>query len=99
MTIGQRIKNKRIELGLSADELAEATGKSRATIFRYENGDIASLPISVLEPIATALRTTPGYLMGWEDEIVNTQIPMSESSNIGAVFTENIFNVPLYESV
>lgn len=72
MTIGERIKKRRIDIGLSADELAEATGKSRATIFRYENGDIASLPISVLEPIAKALRTTPGYLMGWDGKHVNT---------------------------
>lgn len=67
MNIGDRIKQRRIELGLDADELASRIGKSRATVYRYENGDIENMPTTVLEPIAKALNTTPAYLMGWED--------------------------------
>lgn len=67
MSIGDRIKQRRTELGMDADELAEKTGKSRATIYRYEKGDIENLPITVLKPIADALRTTPAYLMGWNE--------------------------------
>ena len=66
MTIGQRIKSKRIELGLSVDEVAEKLGKNRATIYRYEKDDIKDLPITVLEPLAKVLETTPADLMGWE---------------------------------
>ena len=68
MRIGERIKIRRKELGLSADKLGEMLGKNRATIFRYENGEIENLPLDILEPIAKALRTTPAYLMGWEEE-------------------------------
>ena len=68
MTIGDRIKLRRKELGMSADKLGEVIGKNRATVFRYENGDIEKMPIDVIEPIAAALLTTPAYLMGWEDE-------------------------------
>ena len=39
MNTGDRIKQRRIALGLTVDELAEKIGKSRATIYRYENGD------------------------------------------------------------
>ena len=53
---------------MSADALGKRIGKNRATIFRYENGDIERLPIDILEPIAEALLTTPQFLMGWEDE-------------------------------
>ncbi|MBR5305975.1 MAG: helix-turn-helix transcriptional regulator [Oscillospiraceae bacterium] len=67
MSIGQRIKQKRTELKMSADELAKRLGKNRATVYRYENGDIENLPIDILEPIAKALNTTPAYLMGWEN--------------------------------
>ena len=52
---------------MSADELGRILGKDRSTVFRYENGDIERLPIDILEPIAKALRTTPEYLMGWEE--------------------------------
>lgn len=65
MNIGKRIKDRRIELGLSVDEVAAKIGKNRATVYRYESSDIEDLPTSVLEPLSRALQTTPGYLMGW----------------------------------
>lgn len=74
MKIGQRIKEKRKELKISADELASRLGKDRSTIYRYENGDIENLPLDILKPIATALSTTPQYLMGWENSQENNDI-------------------------
>ena len=67
MTIGQRIKKRRNELGLSVDEVAKKLGKNRATVYRYEKDDIKDLPITVLEPLASVLETTPADLMGWEE--------------------------------
>lgn len=67
MNIGQRIKSRRKEIRMSADELAARLGKDRSTIYRYEKGDIENLPLDILEPIAAALSTTPQYLMGWEN--------------------------------
>lgn len=66
MNIGLRIKERRKELKMSADELGKKLGKDRSTIYRYEKGDIENLPLDILEPIAKALGTTPQYLMGWE---------------------------------
>ena len=67
MNIGDRIKQRRAELGLSVDDLAAKIGKSRATIYRYENGDIENMPTPILEPLAKALNTTPADLMGWKE--------------------------------
>ena len=67
MRIGERIKQRRLELGYTADALATWLNKNRATIYRYENGDIENMPIDVLEPLAKALNTTPAYLMGWQE--------------------------------
>lgn len=67
MSIGDRIKNRRKHLKMSADELGKRIGKDRSTVFRYEKGDIENLPLDILEPIAKALNTTPQYLMGWEE--------------------------------
>lgn len=64
MNIGERIKNRRLELGLSVDEVAEKIGKNRATVYRYESREIEDLPTSVLEPLAKALRTTPAFFNG-----------------------------------
>ena len=67
MRIGERIKQRRLELGYTVDALAKLLNKNRATIYRYENGDIENMPIDVLEPLAKALNTTPAYLMGWQE--------------------------------
>ena len=66
--IGARIKQARIDAGFSVEELAKKIGKNRATIYRYESGEIADLPTTILEPLAKALGTTPAQLMGWEPE-------------------------------
>lgn len=68
MTIGERIKKRRKELGLSVEQLAERIGKDRATIYRYEKNEIEKLPINTLEPLAKALKTTQSYLIGWSEE-------------------------------
>lgn len=73
LNIGARIKSRRIELGLSVDDIAKQIGKNRATIYRYESSEIEDLPTSILEPLAKALQTTPAYLMGWEMGWENTQ--------------------------
>lgn len=68
MTIGERIKQRRKALGISAEELAAELGKSPATIYRYEKGEIEKLPGDLLEPMAAMLHTSPSWLMGWEQE-------------------------------
>ena len=68
MTVGERIKQRRKELGLSADELAEKLNKNRATVYRYENSDIERIPAEVLKPLSEILQVSPEYLMGWSEE-------------------------------
>lgn len=82
MNVGQRIKQRRIELNMDADDLAAKIGKSRATIYRYENGDIENMPTTVLEPIAAALHTTPAYLMGWNAGSVNVNTCTAVKINV-----------------
>lgn len=67
MTIGDRIKARRIQVGLSVDQVAERIGKNRATVYRYESNDIEKFPLDILPPLAEVLNTTPAYLMGWSD--------------------------------
>jgi transcriptional regulator with XRE-family HTH domain len=86
MTVGERIKYRRVELNLTVDELAKRLGKNRATVYRYESNDIENFPITVLEPLAQALRTTPSYLMGWEED-TNHHIM---STDFNKTFTEKL---------
>lgn len=74
MSIGERLKARRKELGLSAEKVAEKLGLSPSTIYRYENGEINQMGIDKLGPIAEAVRTTPAYLMGWEDNDLSPKV-------------------------
>lgn len=78
MKINERIKNRRLELGLSLESVANALGVSKSTVFRYETKEIEKMPIDIVEPLAKVLKVTPAYIMGWEDNIQNSP-PSKES--------------------
>lgn len=78
MNIGERIKERRKELNMSVDELANRLNKNRTTVYRYEKGDIENLPIDILEPLAKALETTPAYLMGWDSKSNKETVTVGE---------------------
>lgn len=63
----KNIKNRRIELGMSQEELADKMGyTSRSSIAKIEAG-INDIPQSKIQAFAKALNTTPGVLMGWSN--------------------------------
>lgn len=101
MSIGDRIKNRRKEIGMSAETLGEKIGKAKTTIYRYESGDIMKVPSTILESIAQALNVTPAYLMGWDDSklhkgilpVVHTKIRLLGSVACGEpIFADEEFD-------
>ena len=67
MTIGQRIRTKREEIGISQTELAYKVGVAKQTLYKYENDIITNIPSDVIERISYYLDCSPSYLMGWEE--------------------------------
>ena len=66
MSIGTRIKERREELGLTQQELADRMGyKSKVSISNVEH-DHEDLTSTRVQKFAKALETTPAYLMGWQ---------------------------------
>ena len=81
MPIGERIRQRREELGMSQSELAREVGyKSRSSINKLEKDDKNGVSREQLYKIAQALKVTPSYLMGWEDEDVATLTAMHEET-------------------
>lgn len=67
-TIGQRIRARRNELGLSQRELAARLGyNDHTTLTRIEAGKV-DLTQSRIVQFAKVLDVTTGYLMGWDQE-------------------------------
>lgn len=91
MTTGDRIRTRREEIGMSVDELAAALGKNRATIYRYENGYIDDIPLSVVKKMASVLAISPRILMDWEDEEKET--PEQESPRVSVEDFEKIHDL------
>lgn len=66
--IGDRIKERRKELNMPQEKLAQLTGyKTKSAISRIENGK-RQLSQSQISTFAKALRTSEAYLMEREDE-------------------------------
>jgi len=83
MTLGEKVKLKREELNLSQEELAEKMNyKSKTSIHKIEVG-ITDLPLSKVKELAAVLKTTPAYLMGWEEEK-----PQEKENNIFSKLTD-----------
>lgn len=81
LTIGERIKALRQEQNYSVDELAKRAKISRATYYRYESADAENLPIKTIKVIASALNTTPEYILGLTDDKRTKEWSMIEAYN------------------
>lgn len=67
MTVGERIKQRRLELGLTQEELALKLGcKSRSSVNKVELSN--DLTLKTVRAYASALGVDATYLMGWGEE-------------------------------
>lgn len=83
MTIGQRIRQRRKELGISAEHVAEHLNVDRGTIYRYERGAIDKVPAETLAKLAKVLYTSPLYLMGLTNEHEQEELKFDNVFQIG----------------
>ena len=89
MNIGDRIKNRRLELNMTQDELAKKLGyKTRGSVTKIECG-YQNLTQPKIVAMAKALDTTPAYLMGWEDNIGTTT---TTTGNHNTTNTNNFYS-------
>jgi len=63
----ENMKRRRLELGLSYQNLGDRTGISKSTLQRYETGYIQNVPFSKLKLLAQGLETTVEKLLDWQD--------------------------------
>ena len=67
MTVGERIKELRTQLGLSQVEFAEKINVSKQTLYKYENNIITNIPSDKIEAAAKVGHVSPSYLMGGDE--------------------------------
>lgn len=66
-SVGERIKNKRENQGLTLEQVGKYLGVSKTTVLRYETGEVGIKRNTAIK-LAEILKTTPAYLMGWNEE-------------------------------
>ena len=64
-TVGMRIRECRVKMGITQEELADMMCTKKSTISAYELGKI-DVKVGVLEELAPLLDTTVSYLAGGE---------------------------------
>lgn len=68
MTVGEIIYNRRKELGLTLEEIGNATGVSKSTVKKWEDGYIANMRRDKIEKLAKVLQISPIVLLGIDDD-------------------------------
>lgn len=67
MELKDRIKARRLELGLTLEEVSDKLDIGRSTLHKYESGTISNIPTDKIEKLAKILKTTPVSLLGWDN--------------------------------
>lgn len=73
--ISTRIKELRAMHGLTLQQVADMVGVGKSTIRKWETGMIANMRRDKIAKLASALHTTPAYLMGWPEEEEQKETP------------------------
>lgn len=77
MEMKDKIKQRREELGLTLEEVGNIVGVGKSTVRKWETGDIANMRRDKIAKLAVALRTSPAYLLGY-DETEKTADPKAD---------------------
>lgn len=93
MDIGNKIRKKREELGMTQDELAKKLGyKSRSSVNKVENS--REIPMKKVKLYANALDLSVPFLMGWEKEVSFDKLEIDNSySSEEEALDENLVNM------
>lgn len=82
-----RMRARRLELGISLQELANRTGLNKSTLQRYETSQIDKLPLERAQAIASGLETTVEFLLGLD------------GGNVEVTDVNRIYSIPVFDSV
>lgn len=89
MGMAERIKERRLAMGYTQEELAEKLGLQKSAIAKYENGRVENIKRSVIAKMSDILSCSPAYLMGWEESVGDTSPQTLAAHFDGNEYTES----------
>lgn len=87
--VGQYIKKLRTERGMTQEELGEILGVKKAAVQKWESGTVQNLKRATIKNLSEFFKVSPSNFI--EEQ--------PERSNVSAVYTEDIYQIPVFESV
>lgn len=66
MKVSEIIRNRRIELGMTQQDVADAIGVTKATVSRWETGNIKNMNRENIEKLSRLLDIPPSVLLDWD---------------------------------
>lgn len=102
--MAKRIKKKRLELGLTQEELGKLIGTQRAAVNKYESGLVENMKRSTIKQMSMIFGVDPKWLMAFDiDEDYSTDSSHSKYKmfpvSISAGCLENIDGIDTYDLV
>jgi len=79
MELNEKLKARRIELGLSLEQVGDYVGVGKSTVRKWETGDIKNMGRTAIKKYAEILRISPLVILGYEDEQIPIHLPRPEA--------------------
>ena len=79
------MKNRRLELDLTLEEVGRLCGVSKSTVMKWENGEIENMKRDKIVLIAKALKVEPIYVLGIDDDQNIIKLPSNKIPILGSV--------------
>ena len=86
MTLGEKIRKRRMELNMTMDDLGNAIGVQRSAINKYEKGMITDLKRSTIHALAKALQVSPLYLLDDDNDDDERLEALHQNPRLGLLF-------------
>jgi transcriptional regulator with XRE-family HTH domain len=86
MTLGEKIRKRRMELNMTMDDLGNAIGVQRSAINKYEKGMITDLKRSTIHALAKALQVSPLYLLDDDNDDDERLEALHQNTRLGLLF-------------
>lgn len=67
MDLGSRIKERRLQLEMTLEEVGKIAEVSKSTVMKWETGYIENMRRDKIVLLAKALKVSPLWIMGWEE--------------------------------
>lgn len=90
MVDGKKVRDRRLELGMTMEELGKKIGVNKTTVKRYEENQISSMPYLTFFKLLVALQTTPAHILPKEEyELIERNDELkSFYSSVGEIQTD-----------